>query len=35
MHEDGARPLGLVWSGVVMESGKEASRLPVEARSEA
>ncbi len=35
IHEDGARPLGLVWSGVVMESGQEAPRLPVEARSEA
>jgi Cu(I)/Ag(I) efflux system membrane protein CusA/SilA len=33
-HEDGKRPLGLVWSGV-MEASKEAPRLPVEARSEA
>ena len=32
--QNGMRPLGLVWSGV-MESNKEAPRLPVEARSEA
>jgi Cu(I)/Ag(I) efflux system membrane protein CusA/SilA len=34
VHEDGKRPLGLVWSGV-RDAGKEASRIPVEARSEA
>ena len=34
IHEDGKRPLGLVWSGV-MDASKEAPRLPVEARSEA
>jgi Cu(I)/Ag(I) efflux system membrane protein CusA/SilA len=34
VHEDGKRPLGLAWSGV-LESGSEAPRLPVGARSEA
>ena len=34
VHEDGARPLGLVWSGV-KDASKEAPRVPVEARSEA
>jgi len=34
VHEDGKRPLGLVWSGV-MEASKETPRLPVGARSEA
>ena len=34
VHQDGMRPLGLAWSGM-MDSGKEASRLPIEARSEA
>ena len=34
IHQDGARPLGLVWSGV-LGSAKEAPRLPVGARSEA
>jgi hypothetical protein len=34
VHEDGKRPLGLAWSGV-MEASKETPRLPVEARSEA
>jgi Cu(I)/Ag(I) efflux system membrane protein CusA/SilA len=33
-YQDGMRPLGLGWSGV-MENGKEASRVPVGARSEA
>jgi copper/silver efflux system protein len=34
VHEDGKRPLGLVWSGMQTASN-EAPRLPVEARSEA
>jgi len=34
VHEDGKRPLGLVWSGV-LEAGNEAPPLPVGARSEA
>ncbi len=34
VHEDGKRPLGLVWSGV-RDAGKEPQRIPVEARSEA
>jgi hypothetical protein len=35
VYQDAKRPLGLGWSGVVMENGKEASRVPVGARSEA
>jgi Cu(I)/Ag(I) efflux system membrane protein CusA/SilA len=34
MYEDGKRPLGLAWAGV-LESGSEAPHLPVGARSEA
>jgi Cu(I)/Ag(I) efflux system membrane protein CusA/SilA len=34
VYEDGKRPLGLVWSGV-LDASKEAPRLSVEARSEA
>jgi Cu(I)/Ag(I) efflux system membrane protein CusA/SilA len=34
VHEDGKRPLGLVWSGV-REASKDAPRVPVQARSEA
>jgi Cu(I)/Ag(I) efflux system membrane protein CusA/SilA len=34
VHEDGKRPLGLVWSGV-RDVSKEAPRVPVQARSEA
>ena len=34
VHEDGKRPLGLVWSGM-RDASKEAPRLPVGARSEA
>jgi len=33
-HEDGKRPLGLVWSGV-RDGNKEAQRVPVQVRSEA
>jgi Cu(I)/Ag(I) efflux system membrane protein CusA/SilA len=34
IHEDGKRPLGLVWSGV-RDASIESPRVPVEARSEA